>query len=95
MLVLAPHVSILKSIYRYWDHAIIRALTNSADAEDETDIDPNKAEFSDKAISPMQPPCNMTGKGKAPAQSATVLEMPTDSESDNSDTSNYRDHRIV
>ncbi|KAF8547299.1 hypothetical protein OG21DRAFT_1490344 [Imleria badia] len=65
--VVAPRVLVPKSVYRNWDHAIARALTGSADAEDETDIDLDEADFSDKAAGPARPPRTVTGKGKAPA----------------------------
>ena len=76
-----------KSIYSNWDRAITRVLSGSAaaDTEDEADMYLSKAEFLNKAAHPAhQPPSIMTGKGKAPAQLVTVLELSTDSESDNS-----------
>ena len=77
-----------KSVYSNWDRAITRALSGSAaaDTEDEADMDLSEADFSDKAARPAhRPPSTVTGKGKAPARSVTVLELSTDSESDDSD----------
>ncbi|KAI9452629.1 hypothetical protein HD554DRAFT_2332114 [Boletus coccyginus] len=70
-----------------WDHAITRALSGCVDAEDEADmdLDDSDAEFSDEAAHSAWPPSTTTGKGKAPAQLVTVLELSTEYESDNSD----------